>query len=43
MDSVKLAGISVQKQVFAAVNNTDNTSVQDGAAGILGLGFPSER
>ncbi|KAG6811332.1 hypothetical protein H0H92_007951 [Tricholoma furcatifolium] len=39
-DTVNLAGLSLQNQFFAAINDT-NTSVQDtGAAGIFGLGFP---
>ncbi|KAJ3872768.1 aspartic peptidase domain-containing protein [Lentinula edodes] len=40
-DSATLAGIAVQGQAFAAVNSTTNTVVQDGAAGIFGLGFPA--
>ncbi|KAF8804906.1 acid protease [Phlegmacium glaucopus] len=39
-DTVHLAGMTMQDQYFAAINVT-NTSVLDvGAAGILGLGFP---
>jgi len=39
-DTVDLAGLTLQKQFFAAINNT-NTSVEDtGSAGIFGLGFP---
>lgn len=40
-DSATLAGIAIQGQAFAAVNSTTNTVVQDGAAGIFGLGFPA--
>ncbi|KAG6836291.1 hypothetical protein H0H93_009431 [Arthromyces matolae] len=39
-DTVNLAGLTLQKQFFAAINDT-NTSVEDtGSAGIFGLGFP---
>ncbi|EIN13008.1 acid protease [Punctularia strigosozonata HHB-11173 SS5] len=43
-DTATIAGISVPQQVFAAVNFTDNTIVSSAvdAAGIFGLGFPSE-
>jgi phytepsin len=42
-DRVDLAGITLQNQSFAAVNRT-NTSVTDfGAAGIFGIGFPINR
>lgn len=42
-DTVGLAGMTLQDQYFAAINTT-NTSVLDvGAAGILGLGFPVNR
>lgn len=42
-DSVNLLGMTLQDQYFAAINIT-NTSVLDmGAAGILGLGFPVNR
>ncbi|KAJ3771658.1 aspartic peptidase domain-containing protein [Lentinula raphanica] len=40
-ETATLAGIAIQGQLFAAVNSTTNTVVQDGAAGIFGLGFPS--
>lgn len=43
LDSVTLAGLSVPNQPFAAVDNTDNTAVLNGGAGIIGLGFPAER
>ncbi|RDB16465.1 Pepsin A [Hypsizygus marmoreus] len=39
-DTVNLAGLTLQDQFFAAINDT-NTSVEDtGNAGIFGLGFP---
>lgn len=42
-DTVTLAGMKQVDQCFAAINIT-NTSVLDvGAAGILGLGFPVNR
>ncbi|EPQ51101.1 acid protease [Gloeophyllum trabeum ATCC 11539] len=42
-DTVTLAGLSIQSQPFAAVNKTDSSVVVDNdAAGIFGLGFPSE-
>ena len=42
-DTVNLAGMTLQNQYFGAINRT-NTSVMDvGAAGILGLGFPVNR
>ena len=42
-DTVTLAGLSLENQYFAAINRT-NTSVSDvGAAGIFGLGFPINR
>ncbi|KIK60385.1 hypothetical protein GYMLUDRAFT_605748 [Collybiopsis luxurians FD-317 M1] len=40
-DTATLAGIAIQTQTFAAVNATTNTVVQNGAAGIFGLGFPA--
>ncbi len=42
-DAVELAGIDLSSQFFLAVNDTNNVSVENGAAGVLGLGFPSER
>lgn len=41
-DAVELAGIDLSSQFFLAVNDTNNVSVENGAAGVLGLGFPSE-
>lgn len=42
-DNVQLAGIGLEGQIFLAVNDTNNVSVENGAAGVLGLGFPTER
>ena len=42
-DSVTLAALSLSEQTLAAINNTDNSAVANGGAGILGLGFPSQR
>ena len=42
-DEVTLAGLSMQEQPFAAVSNTNNNAVLNGGAGIMGLGFPSQR
>ncbi|TFK52169.1 acid protease [Heliocybe sulcata] len=42
-DTVTLGGLSIQSQPFAAVNKTDSSVVvNNDAAGIFGLGFPSE-
>ena len=41
VDTATLAGIAITNQPFGAVSDTTNTVVQFGAAGILGLGFPS--
>ena len=43
MDTVAVAGISMTSQPLAAVNDTDNTAVDNGGAGIFGLGFPAGR
>ena len=43
LDTVTLAGITLQNQPFAAINDTNNTAVQNGGAGIMGFGFPSQR
>jgi hypothetical protein len=43
MDTATIAGLSVLNQQFAAIDNTTNSAVAFGAAGIFGLGFPSER
>jgi hypothetical protein len=42
-DVANLAGLSLSQQPFAAISNTNNTSVMQGASGIFGLGFPSGR
>lgn len=42
-DEVTLAGLSMQEQPFVAVNSTNNNAVLNGGAGIIGLGFPSQR
>ncbi|KAJ7680759.1 aspartic peptidase domain-containing protein [Mycena polygramma] len=42
MDTVSIAGVAIDNQLFAAIDDTTNTVVQFGAAGIFGLGFPSE-
>lgn len=39
-DAVGVAGISVPKQYFASIVDTDTTVLETGCAGILGLGFP---
>ncbi|KAK7442722.1 hypothetical protein VKT23_015969 [Stygiomarasmius scandens] len=39
-DDLSFAGMTVSDQLFAAVNDTNTTVLQTGAAGILGLGFP---
>ncbi|KAH9852503.1 aspartic peptidase domain-containing protein [Lenzites betulinus] len=41
-DTVTVAGIVIANQTLAAVNDTDNSALAGGAAGILGLGFPAE-
>lgn len=43
VDTVTFAGLSLTNQTFIAVDDTDNTSVEDGAGGILGMGFPTAR
>ncbi|KAF7322196.1 Peptidase A1 domain-containing protein [Mycena kentingensis (nom. inval.)] len=42
MDTVAIAGVAIDNQMFAAIEDTTNTVVQFGAAGIFGLSFPSE-
>ncbi|KAJ7761103.1 aspartic peptidase domain-containing protein [Mycena metata] len=42
METASIAGVAIDNQLFAAINDTTNTVVQFGAAGIFGLGFPSE-
>jgi hypothetical protein len=40
---VNLAGLSLNDQYFAAVNQTNTSLLQSGAAGIFGVGFPNNR
>ncbi|KAF7336250.1 Peptidase A1 domain-containing protein [Mycena venus] len=42
MDTVSIAGVAIENQLFGAINETTSPIVQLGAAGILGLGFPTE-
>jgi Eukaryotic aspartyl protease len=42
-DIVGVAGLSIENQFFAAINNTNTTVLQTGSAGILGMGFPVNR
>ncbi|KAF7791449.1 hypothetical protein EIP86_002465 [Pleurotus ostreatoroseus] len=42
LDTVTVAGLSMQSQAFASVNDTNNSAVKNGGAGIFGLGFPSQ-
>ncbi|KAL0062234.1 hypothetical protein AAF712_010916 [Marasmius tenuissimus] len=41
VDTVTLAGIAIPNQAFGAVDETTLSIVQSGAAGVLGLGFPT--
>ncbi|OJT03617.1 Aspartic protease [Trametes pubescens] len=41
-DTVTLAGLTMENQTFAAVDDTDNYAITNGAAGVLGLGFPAQ-
>ncbi|KAI0763576.1 acid protease [Trametes elegans] len=41
-DTVTLAAIAMQNQTLAAVDDTNNSAVSNGGAGILGLGFPAQ-
>ncbi|KAI0365408.1 acid protease [Pilatotrama ljubarskyi] len=41
-DTVTLAGLTLEDQPLAAVNDTDNSAVSNGGAGIFGLGFPAQ-
>ena len=43
LDTVALAGLSMENQPIAAINNTNNNAVRFGTAGLIGLGFPSQR
>jgi len=42
LDTVSVAGLSMDDQPFAAVNDTNNSAVENGGAGLFGLGFPSQ-
>ena len=42
-DTVSLAGVTLQNQYFSAINRTNTSLVETGAAGIFGLGFPINR
>lgn len=42
-DAVSLAGLTLQDQYFAAINDTNTSVVQTRCSGILGLGFPFDR
>ncbi|KAG2138469.1 aspartic peptidase domain-containing protein [Suillus clintonianus] len=39
-DAVSLAGLTLQDQYFAAINDTNTSVVQSRCSGIFGLGFP---
>ncbi|RPD62529.1 acid protease [Lentinus tigrinus ALCF2SS1-7] len=41
-DTVTLAALTLKDQTLAAVDDTDNSAVQNGGAGIMGLGFPAQ-
>ncbi|KII86691.1 hypothetical protein PLICRDRAFT_114010 [Plicaturopsis crispa FD-325 SS-3] len=41
-DTASIAGMSMSGQQFGAIDNTTNPTITYGAAGIFGLGFPSE-
>nr|GAT49688.1 predicted protein [Mycena chlorophos] len=41
-DTIAIAGVAIDNQLFAAISDTTNSVVEFGAAGIFGLGFPSE-
>jgi hypothetical protein len=40
-DTVAIAGVAINKQLYAAIEDTTNSVVQFGATGIFGLGFPT--
>ncbi|KAF9513751.1 hypothetical protein BS47DRAFT_1343746 [Hydnum rufescens UP504] len=39
-DTVNIAGVAIQNQYFAAINETDTNVVYTNSVGLLGLGFP---
>jgi hypothetical protein len=42
-DIASVAGVAMLNQQFAAINATTNPTIQYGAAGIFGVGFPTGR
>ncbi|PCH37131.1 acid protease [Wolfiporia cocos MD-104 SS10] len=40
LDTVDIANLAISSQTLAAINDTNTTVFETGAAGILGLGFP---
>ncbi len=42
-DTVDLAGLVLQDQYIAAINDTNTSVLDTGGAGIFGLGFPVNR
>jgi hypothetical protein len=42
-DFVSVAGLGLQNQYFAAINNTNTSVLETGSTGIFGLGFPINR
>jgi phytepsin len=42
-DSVSIAGLALDDQFLASINDTDTAVTESGSAGILGLGFPGIR
>ena len=42
-DTVEVAGVSLPRQYFAAINATNTSLGETGSAGIFGLGFPVNR
>lgn len=43
LDTVSVAGLAMRGQPFAAIDDTDNSAVQDGSAGLFGMGFFAQR
>ncbi|KAI0634489.1 acid protease [Trametes polyzona] len=42
-DTVTLAGLTMENQTLAAVDDTNNYAISNGASGVFGLGFPAQR
>jgi len=42
-DTVRVAGVTLPNQYFAAISDTNSSVLQTGLAGIFGLGFPVNR